>query len=82
MWNYEKRLQYPVNIKEPNPKMAAVIISQFGGPDGELAASMRYLSQRYTMPYKEVASLLTDIGTSVDIRQIRKYDNCVKNITI
>lgn len=63
MWNYEKRLQYPVNIKQTNPKIAQVIISQFGGPDGELAASMRYLSQRYTMPYREVAGLLTDIGT-------------------
>ena len=63
MWNYEKRLQYPVNITQTNPQMAQVIISQFGGPDGELAASMRYLSQRYSMPYKEVAGLLTDIGT-------------------
>ena len=63
MWNYEKRLQYPVNITKPNPEMAQVIISQFGGPDGELAASMRYLSQRYAMPYREVAGLLTDIGT-------------------
>lgn len=62
MWIYEKRLQFPVNIKEPNAKLAQVIISQFGGPDGELSASMRYLSQRYTMPYKEVAGLLTDIG--------------------
>ncbi len=63
MWKYEKRLQYPVNISTPNPKLAQVIISQFGGPDGELAASMRYLSQRYTMPYKECKGLLTDIGT-------------------
>lgn len=63
MWNYEKRLQYPVNITQTNPKIAQVIISQFGGPDGELSASMRYLSQRYTMPYREVAGLLTDIGT-------------------
>lgn len=63
MWNYEKRLQYPVNITQPNPQMAQVIISQFGGPDGELSASMRYLSQRYTIPYREVAGLLTDIGT-------------------
>ena len=63
MWSYEKRLQFPVNIKEPNAKLAQVIISQFGGPDGELAASMRYLSQRYSMPYREVAGLLTDIGT-------------------
>ena len=63
MWNYEKRLQYPVKISRPNAKMAQVIMSQFGGPDGELAASMRYLSQRYTMPYKEVTGILTDIGT-------------------
>ncbi|MBP5223844.1 MAG: manganese catalase family protein [Lachnospiraceae bacterium] len=63
MWNYEKRLQFPVKIKETNPKLAQVIISQFGGPDGELAASMRYLSQRYAMPYRDVAGLLTDIGT-------------------
>lgn len=63
MWNYEKRLQYPVKISKTCPKTAQLIISQFGGPDGELAASMRYLSQRYTMPYREVAGLLTDIGT-------------------
>ena len=63
MWNYEKRLQYPVKITQTNPKIAKIIISQFGGPDGELAASMRYLSQRYTMPYKEVTGTLTDIGT-------------------
>ena len=63
MWNYEKRLQFPVNIKEPNAKLAQFIISQYGGPDGELSASMRYLSQRYTMPYREVAGLLTDIGS-------------------
>ena len=63
MWNYEKRLQFPVKIKEPNAKLAQAIISQFGGPDGELAASMRYLSQRYATPYREVAGLLTDIGT-------------------
>lgn len=63
MWNYEKRLQYPVNISKPNANAAKIIISQLGGPDGETAASMRYISQRYTMPYKEVAGLLTDIGT-------------------
>lgn len=63
MWNYEKRLQYPVNISQKNPAMAQVIITQLGGPDGELAASMRYISQRYVMPYREVAGLLTDIGT-------------------
>ena len=63
MWNYEKRLQFPVNIKTPNAMLAQAILSQFGGPDGELAASMRYLSQRYSMPYNEVAGVLTDIGT-------------------
>lgn len=63
MWNYERRLQFPVNIKETNAKIAQVIISQFGGPDGELAASQRYLSQRYSTPYRQVAGLLTDIGT-------------------
>lgn len=63
MWNYEKRLQFPVTIKNTCPKTASLIISQFGGPDGELAASMRYLSQRFSMPCKEVAGLLTDIGT-------------------
>ncbi len=63
MWQYEKKLQYPVKIATPNPKIAQVLISQFGGPDGELGASMRYLSQRYSMPYAEVKGLLTDIGT-------------------
>lgn len=63
MFVYEKQLQYPVKIKRPNPQLAKVIISQFGGPDGELAASMRYLSQRYSMPVKELKATLTDIGT-------------------
>jgi spore coat protein JC len=63
MWQYEKKLQYPVNIKNPDPRMAKVIISQLGGPDGELAASLRYLNQRFAMPYAEVKGLLTDIGT-------------------
>ena len=63
MWSYEKRLQYPINIKNTNAEIAKIIISQYGGPDGELAASLRYLSQRYSMPYREVAGLLTDIGT-------------------
>lgn len=63
MWNYEKRLQYPVNIKCPNAAAAQVIMSQLGGPDGELAASMRYLNQRYAMPYDRVKGVLTDIGT-------------------
>ena len=63
MWNYEKRLQYPINIKTPNAKLAQFIMSQYGGPDGEIGASMRYLSQRYAMPYAEAKGLLTDIGT-------------------
>ena len=63
MWNYEKRLQYPVNITTPNAKLASFIASQYGGPDGEMAASMRYLSQRFTMSDRRVAGLLTDIGT-------------------
>lgn len=63
MWSYEKKLEFPVNIKNPNPKYAGIIISQFGGPDGELGASMRYLTQRYSMPYDEVKAILTDIGT-------------------
>ncbi len=63
MWTYEKRLEYPVNIKNPNPAMAKFIISQVGGPDGELAASQRYLSQRYSMPYNQAKATLTDVGT-------------------
>ncbi len=63
MFSYEKMLQYPVNIKNPNPAMAKFIISQYGGPDGEIGASLRYLSQRYSMPYREAAGILTDVGT-------------------
>ena len=65
MWKYEKRLQYPVKISQPNPKLAQFIISQYGGPDGELSASMRYLSQRYSMPYSIAKGTLTDIGSEV-----------------
>lgn len=65
MWAYEKKLQYPVNIKNPNPALAKLIITQLGGPDGELGASLRYLSQRYAMPYSEVVGILTDIGREV-----------------
>ena len=63
MWQYEKKLQYPVNIKNPNPKYAKIIISQYGGPDGELGASMRYLSQRFSMKDDMAKGLLTDIGS-------------------
>lgn len=62
MFVYEKKLQYPVKIKNTNPRLASLIISQYGGPDGELGASLRYLSQRYSMPYPELKGLLTDIG--------------------
>ena len=63
MFVYDKKLQYPVKIANPNPRLAAIIISQYGGPDGELGASLRYLSQRYSMPFDELKGLLTDIGT-------------------
>ena len=65
MWIYEKQLQYPVRIKNPNPRMAKYIITQYGGPDGELAASFRYLSQRYHMPIPEAKAVLYALGTSL-----------------
>ena len=63
MWIYERKLQYPIKIKKPNAKAAQLIISQLGGPDGELNASMRYLNQRYSMPYRDIVGILTDVGT-------------------
>ena len=63
MFCYDKKLQYPVKIDRPNPRLARIIITQYGGPDGELGASLRYLSQRYSMPFDELKGLLTDIGT-------------------
>lgn len=63
MFSYNKKLQYPVKIKNPNPNLAKIILTQYGGPDGELGASLRYLSQRYSMPFDELRGLLTDIGT-------------------
>ena len=63
MFIYDKKLQYPVKIANTNPRLAAIIISQYGGPDGELGASLRYLSQRYSMPFDDQKGLLTDIGT-------------------
>ena len=62
MFSYEKKLQYPVRIKNPNPNLAKIILTQYGGPDGELGASLRYLSQRYSMPFDDLKGLLTDIG--------------------
>lgn len=70
MWVYEKRLQYPIKIKNPNPALAKIIMTQYGGPDGELGASLRYLSQRYTMPYPELKAILTDIGTEESVPSI------------
>ena len=64
MFTYNKKLQYPVKIDKPNPRLAKIILTQYGGPDGELGASLRYLSQRYTMPIAEIKGLLTDIGMS------------------
>ena len=67
MWTYEKKLQFPVNIKKCDPEMARLILTALGGPDGEMGAATRYLNQRYTMPYKECKAILTDIGISVSI---------------
>lgn len=75
MWIYEKKLQFPVKIKTPNPTTARIIISQLGGPDGELAASMRYLNQRFSMPHREIAGILTDVGTEESKRHLRRSKN-------
>ena len=80
MWQYEKRLQYPINIKNPNPKLAQVIISQYGGPDGEIGASLRYLSQRYSMPYPELKAILTDVGTE-EISHLEMVGTMVHQLT-
>ena len=80
MFVYEKKLQYPVKIKNPNPRLAAAIISQYGGPDGELGASLRYLSQRYSMPYSEVAAVLTDIGTE-ELAHLEMVSTIVHQLT-
>lgn len=73
MWSYDKKLEYPVKIARPNAAAAKVIISQFGGPDGELGAATRYLSQRYSAPWGEVKGVLTDIGVSVVIKVLSSY---------
>ena len=80
MWNYEKMLQFPVNIKRPNAKAAQVIISQYGGPDGELGASLRYLSQKFAMPNRRVAGLLNDIGTE-ELAHLEMIDAIVHQLT-
>ena len=72
MWNYEKRLPDPVNITTPNAKIAQYIMSQYGGPDGEIGASLRYLSQRYAMPNKTATAVLNDVGTLFSKRQMER----------
>ena len=82
MFSYEKKLQYPVKIANPNPKLARIILTQYGGPDGELGASLRYLSQRYAMPFDELKGLLTDIGTYESIwnRKSRNFEHFENDI--
>ena len=80
MWNYEKRLQYPVKITQPNAKIAQVIMSQYGGPDGEMGASLRYISQRYSMTNRKVAGLLTDIGTE-ELAHLEIVASIVRQLT-
>ena len=80
MWTYEKRLQYPINIKNPDARAAKVIISQYGGPDGEIAASLRYLSQRYSMPDAASVGLLTDIGTE-EMNHVEMVSTIVRQLT-
>ena len=80
MWNYEKRLQYPINIKTQNAKLAQFIMSQYGGPDGEIGASMRYLSQRFTMPNRTSAAVLNDIGTE-ELAHLEMVSTMVHQLT-
>ena len=80
MWVYEKKLQYPINITKPDAKSAKIIITQYGGPDGELGASMRYLSQRYSMPYKDPAGILTDVGTE-ELAHLEMVSSIVHQLT-
>ena len=80
MWNYERRLEYPVNITRCNPQAAMVIMSQYGGPDGELGASLRYLSQRYSMKDKKVIGVLTDIGTE-ELAHLEIVGSIIRRLT-
>ena len=80
MWNYEKRLQYPINIKTPNAKLAQFIMSQYGGPDGEIGASMRYLSQRFTMPNRTAVAVLNDVGTE-ELAHLEMVSTIVHQLT-
>ena len=80
MWTYNKVLQYPINIKQPDPKLAKVIISQYGGPDGELGASLRYLSQRFAMPDQNSKAILNDIGTE-ELAHLEMVGSIVRQLT-
>ena len=80
MWNYEKRLQYPISISTPNAKLALFIMSQYGGPDGEIGASMRYLSQRFTMPNRMSTAVLNDIGTE-ELSHLEMVSTIVHQLT-
>src|SRR5690554_839475 len=80
MWLYDKKLEYPIKIKKPDPRMAKVIITQYGGPDGELAASLRYLSQRFTMVTPEAKATLNDIGTE-ELAHLEMVGTMVKQLT-
>ena len=80
MWRYEKRLQYPIHIKTPNAKIAQIILSQYGGPDGEMGASMRYLSQRFTMPNRICMGILNDIGTE-ELAHLEMVSTIVHQLT-
>ena len=80
MWTYERRLQYPINIKTPNPALAKFIISQYGGPHGEIGASLRYLSQRSSMPYRPVAGILNDVGTE-ELSHLEMVQTIVHQLT-
>ena len=80
MWNYEKRLQYPINIKTPNARLAQYIMSQYGGPDGEINASLRYLSQRFSMPNRTAAAVLNDVGTE-ELAHLEMISTIVHQLT-
>lgn len=82
MFVYSKKLQYPVKIERPNPRLASIIISQYGGPDGELGASLRYLSQRYSMPFDELKGLLTDVGIEDLFCALKKQPHRIGKVVI
>lgn len=82
MWSYDRRLQYPVKIKNPNPALAKIIVSQLGGPDGELGASQRYLNQRFTMPDNRIVGMLTDIGTEAPLSAAVRPAACWRAQTV